>query len=371
MTLIQTVIILIPLISASFGCNPSVTKASGSKAPRQICSGQLLFEDNFDSLDKSKWKFENTMAGGGNWEFQWYPGHDSKNAYTKNGNLHIAPTTTASIFGENYLTSARVVIPADQCTWSADYGCDRTGSRDHIINPIRSAKMDTRDSFSFKYGTMEIRAKLPAGDWLWPALWMLPKKNTYGGWPRSGEIDLMESRGNRDLRAWNNQIGNEQVSSTLHFGPSPSHNGFSTAHFEKNRKPGYNDGFHLFKLVWRPNKLEFYVDNSHIGTVDAGNGFWDRAQLWNSGMPNPWANRSKMAPFDQEFYIIMNLAVGGTGGYFPDSGVNQPHPKPWKDTSSRAAAEFWEKKNDWLPGWNLGANDDSHLQVDYVKVWAL
>lgn len=294
MILIKKVVILFSVVSSCFACVPSKTKASGSKAPNQICSGQLIFEDNFDSIDKSKWKFENTLAGGGNWEFQWYPGHDRKNAYTSNGNLHIAPTTTASIFGENYLTSARVVIPADQCTASFDDGCSRTGTRDHIINPIRSAKMDTSNAFSFKYGTIEIRAKLPAGDWLWPALWLLPKKNVYGSWPSSGEIDLMESRGNNDFRAWNKQIGNEQVSSTLHFGPSPSHNGFMTAHFEKNTKPGYSNGFHLFKLIWTPEKLKFYVDHKLTGTVDAGNGFWERAKLWESGMPNPWARGSKM-----------------------------------------------------------------------------
>jgi len=294
MASIRTVIILFSVISASFACNPTITKASGLKAPNRICSGQLIFEDNFNSLDKSNWKFENTLAGGGNGEFQWYPGHDIKNAYTTNGKLHIAPTTTASIFGERYLTSERVVIPAGQCTWSTDRGCDRTGSRDHIINPIRSAKMDTRDSFYFKYGTVEIKAKLPVGDWLWPALWMLPKNNVYGSSPRSGEIDLMEARGNRDFRAWNSQIGVKQFSSTLHFGPSPEHNGFSTASFVQNRKSGFNDGFHVYKLMWNTTNIEFYVDNKLYGPVDVENGFWERAQLWKSGMANPWANGSKM-----------------------------------------------------------------------------
>jgi beta-glucanase (GH16 family) len=173
--------ILFTIDAAAAACNPSVTTVKGTKAPKKFCSGQLIFEDNFNSLDKTKWKFENTLAGGGNWEFQWYPGYDKANAFTKNGNLHIAPTTTASKFGENYLTSARVFIPPDQCTWASEYGCDRTGSKDHIINPIRSTRMDTSDSFSFKYGKLEIRAKIPSGDWLWPALWLMPKDNAYGG----------------------------------------------------------------------------------------------------------------------------------------------------------------------------------------------
>jgi hypothetical protein len=111
-----------------------------------------------------------------------YPGHDPKNAFSRNGVLHLAPTTTASIFGEKFLTSGHVKIPPNQCTQSQWYGCERRGSRDHIINPIRSAKLTTVNSFAFKYGVMEIRAKLPAGDWLWPALWLLPKKWVYGGW---------------------------------------------------------------------------------------------------------------------------------------------------------------------------------------------
>lgn len=77
-----------------------------------------------------------------------------------------------------------------------------------------------------------------------------------------------------------------------------------------------------------------------------------------------------MAPFDQPFYIIINLAVGGTA-YFPDFFVNQPQPKPWSDSSPRAAAEFWEGRNQWLPNWNLQINDEADLQVDYVRVWAL
>ena len=65
-----------------------------------------------------------------------------------------------------------------------------------MINPIRSARLRSVKSFSFQYGRVEIKAKLPKGDWLWPAIWMLPAHNEYGQWPASGEIDIMESRGN-------------------------------------------------------------------------------------------------------------------------------------------------------------------------------
>ena len=65
-----------------------------------------------------------------------------------------------------------------------------------VIPPVMSARIHTRDSYALKYGRVEISAKLPRGDWLWPALWMLPVDDAYGAWPRSGEIDIMEARGN-------------------------------------------------------------------------------------------------------------------------------------------------------------------------------
>lgn len=163
----KTVLILLSLLGSVLSqCVPSVTRVVGTRAPGgQICSGQLLFEDNFNTLDDNNWFYENTMAGGGNWEFQWYPGKDVNNIRVTNGNLHIVPTLTADLFGEDFLTSGRVTIPPDQCTQADWYGCDRQGTPDNIINPIRATRIDTRQSFGFVYGEMEIRAKVPAGDW--------------------------------------------------------------------------------------------------------------------------------------------------------------------------------------------------------------
>lgn len=141
---------------------PSVTTASGTHAPGEICSGQLIFEDNFDTLDQAKWRHENTLSGGGNWEFQWYV-NDRSNSYVTGGNFHIRPTFTSDMFGESFLRLGRVVIPEDQCTDAEFYGCDRQGSFDNIINPIRSARVSSINSFGFKFGTVEIRAKMPAG----------------------------------------------------------------------------------------------------------------------------------------------------------------------------------------------------------------
>lgn len=119
------------------------------------------------------------------------------------------------------MTSGRVIIPPGECTETQWFGCDRQGTATNIINPTRSARFDTWNSFRFRFGTMEVRAKMPAGDWIWPALWMMPRFSVYGGWPASGEIDLMEMRSNRALFSGATHVGNQQAGSTLHFGPRP------------------------------------------------------------------------------------------------------------------------------------------------------
>lgn len=326
------------------GCAPSVTTASGWKAPKgQICKNQLIFEENFNTLNQRVWKHEQTLSGGGNWEFQWYV-NDRKNSFIENGVLNIRPTFTKDyIGGEDKLYSATINIPPDQCTESYAWGCERTGAPDRILNPIRSAKIRTTDSFSFKYGKVEFRAKIPAGDWLWPALWMMPKDSVYGPWPASGEIDIMESRGNRNLTINGGYIGVQQIGQTVHFP-----NRYS-AHTKNNDNRGFDQGFHLYQLVWTPTKIRFLIDNEVIGTVDAGK------------------------PFDQEFYLIINLAIGGTNGYFPDNAVN-PGGKPYRNFDARGMTDFWKNRlNTWLPTWKLNQNNgkSASLQVDYVRVWSL
>jgi beta-glucanase (GH16 family) len=165
-SVMKVFLLIFALIGGAFSqCTPSVTRVVGTQAPAQVCSGQIIFEDDFNTIDRNKWFFENTLAGGGNWEFQWYPGYDSTNCFVRNGNLHLAPTFTSDIFGEDFLTSGRVQIPPAQCTQADWYGCDRQGTPDNIINPTRSTRVDTRQSFGFVYGELEIRARAPAGDW--------------------------------------------------------------------------------------------------------------------------------------------------------------------------------------------------------------
>lgn len=202
------------------------------------------------------------------------------------------------------------------------------------------------------------------------AIWLLPKDWKYGSWPASGEIDVMESRGNRQLYIGNTNIGVQQISDTLHWGPDRNHNKFMKTHFERNLKDGYNSDFHNYQLEWTPEHIKISVNNVEMGTVTPpAGGFWQYGDLQNSGLKNPWTN-SKMAPFDQEFYLILNVAVGGTSGFFPDNVNNLSGPKPWSDKSGNAPTTFWQANKAWLPTWKRNT-DDSHLQVDYVRVWAL
>lgn len=169
-------------------------------------------------------------------------------------------------------------------------------------------------------------------DKIWASQIYIFRHSVYGQWPASGEIDVMEMRGNRNLFAEGiYNVGSEQAASTLHFGPSTSvKNHWPMTHFSKNQQPGFNENFHLYKVSWSPTQLIFYVDNVVMATVNAGSGFWNYGGFGSSGLPNPWAGATVMAPFDQEFFIIMNLAIGGTN-FFDDSFTNRYTPKPWWD----------------------------------------
>ncbi|CAD7089074.1 unnamed protein product [Hermetia illucens] len=363
------------ILPAQSHCPTSLTTASGSAIRRNdgFCSGELIFEDNFDKLNFKYWEHESTLSGEGNSEFQWYTNNRS-NSYTENGILHIKPTLTSEIYGEAFLSSGTLSIQGD-CTNAADSGCERTGTPRKIINPIRSARLRTLKSFSFKYGRVEVKAKLPAGDWLWPAIWMLPTNNPYGSWPASGEIDIMESRGNRNLVLNGVDWGTQRVQSTLHFGPAPQFHSFETTAFSKNtaNDQGYHLDFHRFQFEWSPDRIAFKIDDVEVGTVDVGNGFWDRVGFGAKypGLANPWKGGEKSAPFDQEFHLIINLAVGGVA-FFPDN-VSNPDGKPWLNTSPTAITEFWEARNAWLKTWHYydRENTDSHFQIDYVRVYGL
>ena len=330
-------------------------------------SQTLIFDEEFNSLDFSTWKHELTLSGGGNWEFEWYVNNRS-NSYVKNGVLYLMPTLTEDAIGLNQLLTGDVNIwggsPADSCTMNAFYGCERNAAGSgNYNNPVRSARIRTADSFSFKYGRVEVRAQLPVGNWLWPAIWMLPKHNAYGTWPASGEIDIMESRGNDASYPGG---GNNQFGSTLHWGPDWSTNQWPKTHQTYTYSQSLASDFHIYGLYWDQNGLYTYFDtpdNKVLNLDFTQQSFWQRGGF-PANFANPWVGQPNSAPFDQEYYFTLNLAVGGTSGYFPD-GMGG---KPWSDNDPHSVNSFYNNRGSWLPTWQ---GEAAALKVDYIKVWSL
>lgn len=145
---------------------------------------------------------------------------------------------------------------------------------------------------------------MPSGDWLWPAIWFMPKSNAYGSWPSSGEIDLIETRGNQELSKGGINIGVEQMGSTLHFGPYPNLDGWNATHFTRNtaQGSGFHKDFHRYQMEWTPDRITFSIDDVETGTVAAAEGFWNRGKFNDlaPGIENPWRLATPFAPFDQE-----------------------------------------------------------------------
>ncbi len=209
---------------------------------------ELVWSDEFDydgAPDPEKWNYSLGDNGWGNAELQDYT-DSAKNAHVKKGVL------TITALNENG-------------GWT-------------------SARLKTQYKNAWKYGFFEIRAKLPHGRGTWPAIWMLPVRDTYGGWPRSGEIDIMEHVGFDEnvihtsihTRDFNHKNGNQKTNSI--------------------KIPGAVKDFHTYALEWTEESIRWYIDGEVCYSYDnpgTGIGGW---------------------PFDIPYYIILNLAIGGTWG---------------------------------------------------------
>jgi beta-glucanase (GH16 family) len=330
---------------------------------------KLIFADEFNTLDFETWQHEITLSGAGNWEFEYYT-NNRTNSYTRNGILYMKPTLTVDNIGVSQLTNGGMNLwgstPADQCTSNAFWGCERSSVGNNVINPIQSARLRTVNAFSFKYGRVEVRAKLPKGDWIWPAIWMLPTRNAYGQWPASGEIDIMESRGNANYR--DAEGGVDSFGSTLHWGPFFSANAYLKTHkvYKLTNGRNFNDDFHIFGLIWNENSIQTYLDTptNVILNVDtsANSSFWKLGGWTNSPFNNPWDGAGHNAPFDQKFFLLLNVAVGGTTGYWSNSEPG----KPWQDTDPHAVNSFWNNKASWYPTW---VGENAAMQIDYIHVY--
>lgn len=239
---------------------------AGYEAPTSYAGYALAWADEFNvaSLDADAWTVETgdgcpNLCGWGNNELEYYTGR-SENLFFQDGKLVIEARKEA--FGGKNYTSSKIV---------------------------------SRGKKVFKYGRIDIRAKLPRGKGIWPALWMLPQHNVYGGWPTSGEIDIMELVGHDPGKVYG----------TLHFGPGPGSTQISRGY----TLPGgatFNDEFHVFSLEWKVDQIKIFVDGILYSTVnkpDVGSATW---------------------PFNEDFFFIFNLAVGGNWPGSPDATTQFP-----------------------------------------------
>ena len=236
-----------------------------------------------------------------------------------------------------------------------------------VVNPVKSARINTKKGAFIKFGRVEVVAKLPAGNWLWPAIWMLPVNDTYGPWPASGEIDIMESRGNNYTYP---QGGNNIISSTLHWGPDPDNDEWWRSNVKREAlHTTYSAAFHTYGLEWSEKYIFTYVDTrlAQVLYNAFDTPFWQEGHFPPSdanGTPlvDPWSQTGRdSTPFDQSFYLILNVAVGGTNGWFED-GVGG---KPWVDASPTAKYDFWNARDEWWPTWHAAGQ----MEVESVKIW--
>lgn len=235
--------------------------------PQTIGDWSLVWNDEFDGdrVDTSKWTFQVGdgcdigLCGWGNNELQYYT---TSNATVEDGRLVIT-AKAESRSGREYT----------------------------------SARLNTANKGDWKYGRFEVRAKLPAGQGMWPAIWMLPTDGAYGGWAASGEIDIMEARGQTP----NTVLG------TLHYGGM----------FPNNQSSGdaytltggtFTDSFHTFVAEWSEGRVLWYVDGN----------FYQVQTEWNS------TAAAFPAPFDQRFHLLLNVAVGGNLVGSPDASTVFP-----------------------------------------------
>ncbi|KAK9445042.1 beta-1, 3-glucan binding protein [Metarhizium brunneum] len=338
----------------------------------------LVYEDHFTSLNKDIWSHEVQLDGFGTGSFDWTTS-DAKNSYVDAEGLHIVPTLTnesTPITNNDLFANYTLDLTKDgSCTSTANTSCITTSDpkKGAMIPPIRSARLSTKGKKSIRYGRVEVVAKLPRGDWIWPAIWMMPEASTYGEWPRSGEIDIMESRGNS--RAYT-ESGRNYYYGTLHWGPTAEKDSYwRTTNAKMLRRGDFSRGFHTFGVQWTPSYIYFYVDSRAHQILFVG---FDRARpLYDLGrfasmaenqtlLANPWAMSNSTtgnAPFDQSFYLILSVAVGSKNGWFLDHVGD----KPWIDGAKNAQWTFWDAAAKWLPTWGEGA--ERGMTVRSVKMW--
>lgn len=257
------------------GGGPSVPGPGTGPETPAVNPWTLVWSDEFNSgvIDPDKWTYDigdGSAVGNPGWgnnELQYYT-DEPDNVKVENGKLVITARKE-----------------------------EREGK------PYTSTRIKTKGLFSQTYGKYEIRAKAPVGKGLWPAIWMLPEDYDYGVWAASGEIDIMEGWGSRP----------DTVAGTLHYGGTWPDNIYTGEEYKFPNGSSIAD-FHTYAIEWEPGEIRWYVDGVHYSTQN------DWYSI-SSGQP---ANNAFPAPFNRDFHLLMNLAVGGDFDGNPEESTPFP-----------------------------------------------
>lgn len=252
--------------------------------PLEGAGWELVWADEFEgnALDPTKWTPEVSCWGGGNNERQCYTDRPD-NIAVEGGVLLLKAKK------ERFAGPARPPEIA---------GRDNPTQ----VQSHTSGKVRTIGLHAWRYGRIEARAKVPPGQGAWPAIWMMPNDPAYGPWPRSGEIDILEAVNiGAKCKDCAGGVGENRTISALHFGDFAPLNRYVD---HRNALPSLalpSDDFHVYAVEWGEGLIRFLVDDRVHLTVTA--------DQWSTAAPSARGNPA--APFDQPFYIMANLAVGG------------------------------------------------------------
>jgi beta-glucanase (GH16 family) len=258
------------LLLSSISCGCCI--ACDPKKPRPpLTSGYaLVWSDEFNGADGSapdpkKWTYDTGGKGWGNNELECYT-NLTQNAQMKGGNLVIT------------------------AMHQPGYSCNGSGGT--TTNDYTSARLKTQGLFSQAYGRFEARIKIPAGQGMWPAFWMLGNNITTVNWPTCGEIDIMENIGKEPAT----------VHGSLHGPSTTSRTSDASAPFSLPAGQNFASDFHLYAVEWEPGTIRFYVDTNLYATFTSSQ--WPAGGTW---------------VFDHPFFILLNVAVGGNWPGSPDN----------------------------------------------------
>lgn len=266
-------------------CGSDVTASATVPTPAASIAPQgnwqLVWADEFDgsALDTARWNPLEDCWGGGNEERQCYTARPD-NLTVENGALVITAR-------EEEFTG-----PA----WPASFGPSGTDPSQQATKPFTSAKLTTQGLHSWTYGRFEMRARLPQGQGVWPAFWMLPEGSDYGPWAASGEIDILEAV-NLGVECDECEAGGENsILGTLHFGGRWPDNDYRSR--EVSMPQVLDDEFHTYGVIWEQGRFTWTFDGEPFATAQSSDWFTT-------------ATTDPNAPFDRPFHLIVNLAIGG------------------------------------------------------------